>query len=587
MKIIYSFFKEKTSILKIQYYKKKLIFKKMKRYWRNIGGIATFLLLFGNNAWAQMADPQVSALQQKLANITDVNEKVKILNELSKKISEVNPREARKYADEAFKLAGKNDNKNGEILSLMRMAQADYYLGNYDLSKAYFLNAIDLYENIGNKAGEVEALRGVCDVFSALARNYKLKNDEKNAEQYANFYQIYLKKYEEALADLGNKKLTASNNAEPNKTTQKTGNNENSNKIELSIDEKKRILEEIKNTETPKNLEVMSILEKDEEIKHLRREKNKKDKQITSLIEENLTKDDNLERQKENMYAWILALGGALIASGVYFFGYYQNQKRKNKENKVPAYLHEKLNRQEIFVREKEEILKKKEAELANAFVKIDEAKLENNTLYQLLAEEVQPQVASMSAIAEMENPSIPLLRQQAKRLSTLINSTVAVGQWEKQKNQNTPFVRTSIKEVADKAVANYSELFAQKDLQIENRIPENLLAQMQVENTINIFANLLDNALRYAPRNSKIILQAAPYQENNTDFVKVSQTDFGKTIPTGSQKGTFGKIPVSDGRPSAWGLVYVKLLVEAQGGNVNVQSSQTDGTIFGFTLKA
>lgn len=559
----------------------------MKKYWRIIGGVAFFMWLSGNEIYGQMADPQIANLQQTLSITTNVSEKVKVLNELSKRLNEVNPREARKYADEAFKLAGKTENKNGETLSLVRMAQADYYLGNYDLSKAYFLNAIDLYQNTGNKIGEVEALRGVCDVFSALARNYKLKNDDRNAEQYANFYQIYLKKYETATEGLAEKKLTASidTKKENNKKEITESNTENNSKNELSTEEKKKILDEIKHTEIPTEIETMTLIQKETEIKHLRREKNKKDKQITYLIEENLTKDDVLDKQRQTMYAWIFGLSGILLASGVYIFGYWRSKNKGDSQKNNTTNLHEKLNRQEVILREKEDILKKKENELAQAFLKIDETKLETNTLYQLLGNEMQPQVASMSAIADMENPSVPLLRQQAKRLSTLINSTVAVGQWERQKNAIS-LSRKPVKEVADKAISNYSELLAQKQLTAENRISENLLAQMQADVTLNIFTNLLDNALRYAPKNSKIIIEAETIAEKEGEFIKISQTDIGKHIPTNSQKSTFGKIPSTEGRPSAWGLVYVKLLVEAQGGNVNVDSSERE-TVFGFTLKA
>ncbi|TAE72418.1 MAG: sensor histidine kinase [Bacteroidetes bacterium] len=555
----------------------------MKKYWRVIGGVAFLIWLSGTKIYGQMADPQIATLQQTLSVAKDASEKVKVLNELSRRLNEVNPREARKYADDAFKLAGKTENKNGETLSLVRMAQADYYLGNYDLSKAYFLNAIDLYQNTNNKAGEIEALRGVCDVFSALARNYKLKNDEKNAEQYANFYQIYLKKYETASEGLVDRKLTAS--SEPKKEEIKKENTENNNKNELSTEEKKKILDEIKHTEIPKEIETMSLLQKETEIKHLRREKNKKDKQITYLIEENLSKDDVLEKQNQNMLAWIFGLSGILLAGGVYVFGYWKTKNKNNTQKENTTHLHEKLNRQEVILREKDDILKKKETELAQAFLQVDEAKLETNTLYQLLNDEMQPQVASMSAIADMENPSVPLLRQQAKRLNNLINSTVAVGQWERQKNAIT-LTRKSVKEIADKAINNYSELFAQKQLIIENRISENLLAQMQADVTLTIFTNLLDNALHYAPKNSKIIIDAETIADKDAEFIKISQTDTGKHIPINSQKSTFGKIPSMEGRPSAWGLVYVKLLVEAQGGNVNVQSSQQE-TVFGFTLKA
>ena len=100
------------------------------------------------------------------------------------------------------------------------------------------------------------------------------------------------------------------------------------------------------------------------------------------------------------------------------------------------------------------------------------------------------------------------------------------------------------------------------------------------------ILYNLIENAAKYSPPGSEISIKIV-YQK---DAVTISVHDQGMGIP----KDRIGELfepfqRLVDHSESAkglgLGLVVVKRLVEAHGGNISVQSEQGKGSTFTFTL--
>lgn len=107
------------------------------------------------------------------------------------------------------------------------------------------------------------------------------------------------------------------------------------------------------------------------------------------------------------------------------------------------------------------------------------------------------------------------------------------------------------------------------------------------IEITVRIVANLLANALKYALGNSKIVFGAEP----DPSGVRIWVRDQGPGIPAQFHKRIFDKFGIAnqplDSRPpsSGLGLAFCKLAVEAQGGNIGVESEPGKGSTFWFTL--
>ena len=101
------------------------------------------------------------------------------------------------------------------------------------------------------------------------------------------------------------------------------------------------------------------------------------------------------------------------------------------------------------------------------------------------------------------------------------------------------------------------------------------------------VLRNLLDNAVKYSPKNSLVTVEVG--EEGDEIFISVK--DRGMGIPAYYQSKIFEKFYRVDGRDSqqvdglGLGLYLCKLLVEMQGGRIWVESKPQKGSKFTFTL--
>lgn len=115
----------------------------------------------------------------------------------------------------------------------------------------------------------------------------------------------------------------------------------------------------------------------------------------------------------------------------------------------------------------------------------------------------------------------------------------------------------------------------------------ESLLALADEKMVEIILSNLLENALKYSPPGSLITVKV----EAEGDEVKVSVKDEGEGIPIPLQKKIFEKFYRIETKETAktsglgLGLYFCKLIVEAHGGRIWVESSPGHGSTFSFTL--
>ncbi|MGH7846724.1 MAG: ATP-binding protein [Candidatus Binatia bacterium] len=101
------------------------------------------------------------------------------------------------------------------------------------------------------------------------------------------------------------------------------------------------------------------------------------------------------------------------------------------------------------------------------------------------------------------------------------------------------------------------------------------------------VLNNLLSNALKFTPSHGEIELGAGP----NDGGVKIWIRDTGAGIPPDEIGQLFEKYKqtmsgkTSEHKGTGLGLVICKMIIEAHGGRIWVQSEQGKGTIFTFTL--
>jgi NtrC-family two-component system sensor histidine kinase KinB len=111
------------------------------------------------------------------------------------------------------------------------------------------------------------------------------------------------------------------------------------------------------------------------------------------------------------------------------------------------------------------------------------------------------------------------------------------------------------------------------------------------------VFSNLLGNALRFAPKGTRVVVRALPdaptsgardHRVAAVAAVRFEVRDQGPGIGKEHQAALFEKffrVPGSPAGGSGLGLFIAKGLVQAHGGQIGVQSAPGAGTTFWFTL--
>ncbi len=117
----------------------------------------------------------------------------------------------------------------------------------------------------------------------------------------------------------------------------------------------------------------------------------------------------------------------------------------------------------------------------------------------------------------------------------------------------------------------------------------EIVLAQMDARLIVQVVVNILDNAIKYTPKGSEILVDVA----KDNDWVTVRISDNGPGIPDEAKTRIFDMFytlnnTVADSRRSlGLGLALCKSIINAHGGEIWVQDHKPQGTTFCFTLPA
>lgn len=138
--------------------------------------------------------------------------------------------------------------------------------------------------------------------------------------------------------------------------------------------------------------------------------------------------------------------------------------------------------------------------------------------------------------------------------------------------------------------VDSFTLLAQDSQIRLELDVPASLPpVNADPDRLAQILRNLLANALRHAAPGGRVQVSARP----EAGRVRISVLDDGPGIPTADLPRVFDRFwrgdPARsrDSGGSGLGLAITKHLVEAQGGEIGVESESGRGTVFWFTLAA
>ena len=126
-----------------------------------------------------------------------------------------------------------------------------------------------------------------------------------------------------------------------------------------------------------------------------------------------------------------------------------------------------------------------------------------------------------------------------------------------------------------------YEVVAEEKNITVTAELPGPCEAHVDPTRMRQVFANLLDNALKYTNAGGKVLVSARKTESE----IAISFRDTGIGIPAEEISKIWERLYRGDKSRSqrglGLGLSFVKAIVEAHGGNVRVESTDGDGSVF------
>jgi signal transduction histidine kinase len=174
-------------------------------------------------------------------------------------------------------------------------------------------------------------------------------------------------------------------------------------------------------------------------------------------------------------------------------------------------------------------------------------------------------------------------IRQQSEKLEFLIQSLVKTSRLETGTFQLAP-LKNNIDSVIDAAIEQITPKAKSKQIKIMYS-SQSHTAKFDIKWTREALFNILDNAVKYSPRNSLIKITVYAYEM----FACVSVADQGIGIPEEELPRTFGRFyrgqNVREQNGVGIGLYLCRQIIEGQGGYITVESTVNQGSIFKIFL--
>jgi signal transduction histidine kinase len=193
-----------------------------------------------------------------------------------------------------------------------------------------------------------------------------------------------------------------------------------------------------------------------------------------------------------------------------------------------------------------------------------------------------------VGVINKEQQELISQIKEDSDRLLKITSELLDLSQVETG-NIQLSFVTVEPEKIVDYALTAVRFQAEQKGVKLDFIQHKGLpRVYADVEKTAWVLVNFLSNALRYSPEKSTVTIQTVL----EDDFVKFCVKDSGKGIDEQYQKRLFDRyfqVPTdgSNKSGSGLGLAISRDFIEAQNGNIGLESAPGEGSEFYFSLPA
>ncbi len=196
--------------------------------------------------------------------------------------------------------------------------------------------------------------------------------------------------------------------------------------------------------------------------------------------------------------------------------------------------------------------------------------------------------------VHDLKNPLSVIIRKgerkassMAKRMLNLVMNLLDVQKFEETDVQ-LDCTETAINQLINQSVADVQDSIDESNLKLSVNVPQSLVLSIDAELIERVVVNLLTNAIKYAPVNSTLYIEVL---EKGDDKLYCSILDEGPGISKEQQETIFERYIHIDNKTSTrsrstgLGLTFCKIVVEAHGGEIGVDSKENEGAKFWFVL--
>ena len=237
--------------------------------------------------------------------------------------------------------------------------------------------------------------------------------------------------------------------------------------------------------------------------------------------------------------------------------------------------------------------------ELSTANERLKELDSMKDEFVATVSHELRTPLTSIRAFSEIlqDNPDLPLAERrrflaivihETERLTRLINEILDVSRLESGRAEwNETWA--DLREVINDAVATMGQVFREKRVRLETRLPERVPpVRADVDRVVQVLVNLLGNAVRFCePEIGAVEVSLA----EEPGALRIDVRDNGPGIAAEDQPLIFekfrqvGDTATGQVQGSGLGLYISRCTVEHFGGRIWVTSRPGEGTCFSFTL--
>jgi two-component system, OmpR family, phosphate regulon sensor histidine kinase PhoR len=216
------------------------------------------------------------------------------------------------------------------------------------------------------------------------------------------------------------------------------------------------------------------------------------------------------------------------------------------------------------------------------------------------MTHELKTPIATISlAVDALNNPMVKndeekfrnysaILKEENKKLNSHVERVLQLAMLDKGETMLS-MEKLELKKVLENCIKTHQLQIGNMNAIVNLDVPEHIKISGDAFHLCNAFTNLLDNSLKYSKGTPQITISAT----KNGNSVEIHFTDNGIGIDKTEQEKIFDKFyrvqggNLHDVKGFGLGLSYVRSIIEAHGGSIELKSELNKGSEFIIKLKA